>query len=47
MQMVQMIQIAKVNYVVTNLLANGHKKDSKSQPDFDFSQSRYFPIIKI
>lgn len=46
-EMIQMIQIAKVNFIVTNLLANGHKKESKSQPDFDFSQNRYFPIIKI
>jgi len=46
-EMLQLIQVAKVNFVVTSLLANGHKKDSKSQPDFDFSQHRYFPIIKL
>lgn len=46
-EMIQMIQVAKVNFIVANLLANGHKRDSKTQPEFDFSQNRYFPIIKL
>lgn len=46
-EMLQMIQVAKFNFIVTNLLANGHKKDSKLQPEFDFSQHYCFPIIKI
>lgn len=29
-----------------NLLANGHKKDSKAAPEFDFSIHKYFPTIK-
>lgn len=29
-----------------NLLANGHKKDSKASPEFDFSIHKYFPTIK-
>lgn len=40
------LKIAKINFVVMNLLANGHKKDSKLAPEFDFSAHRYFPIIK-
>lgn len=46
-QVLQMIQVAKVNYVVMSLLAKGHKRDSKSQPVFDYSQHRYFPVIKL
>lgn len=45
-QVNDIIRIAKVNYVVMNLLANGHKKESKSAPEFDFSIHKYFPTIK-
>lgn len=40
------LRVAKVNCIVFNLLANGHKKESKVAPDFDFSTHRFFPIIK-
>lgn len=30
-----------------NVLANGHQKDTKRQPEFDFSKHRHFPIIKL
>lgn len=46
LQMTEVLKIAKINFVVTNLLANGHKKDSPSPPEFDFSLHRCFPIIK-
>lgn len=42
----EILKIAKINIVVMNLLANGHKKGSKIAPEFDFSAHRYFPIIK-
>ncbi|XP_055689664.1 N-alpha-acetyltransferase 35, NatC auxiliary subunit homolog [Lutzomyia longipalpis] len=45
-EMLEILHVTKVNYVVMNLLANGHKKDSKVQPEFDFSHHRYFPVIK-
>lgn len=45
-QITDIIRIAKVNYVVMNLLANGHKKDSKATPEFDFTIHKYFPTIK-
>lgn len=45
-QMTEVLKIAKINFVVMNLLANGHKKDSKLPPEFDFSSHRCFPIIK-
>lgn len=38
------LRVAKVNCIVFNLLANGHKKESNF--DFDFSTHRFFPIIK-
>jgi N-alpha-acetyltransferase 35, NatC auxiliary subunit len=45
-QLTEALKIVKINYVVMNLLANGHKRDSKLPPEFDFSSHRYFPIIK-
>ncbi|XP_017479864.1 PREDICTED: N-alpha-acetyltransferase, 35 NatC auxiliary subunit homolog [Rhagoletis zephyria] len=46
-EILDMLHVAKVNYVVMNVLAKGHQKDSKTQPDFDFSKHRHFPIIKL
>ncbi|XP_055838037.1 N-alpha-acetyltransferase 35, NatC auxiliary subunit homolog [Episyrphus balteatus] len=46
-EILDMIHVAKVNFVVMNVLAKGHQKHSKAQPDFDFSKHRYFPIIKL
>lgn len=40
------LRVAKVNCIVFNLLANGHKRESKATPEFDFSTHRFFPIIK-
>ncbi|XP_059614119.1 N-alpha-acetyltransferase 35, NatC auxiliary subunit homolog [Phlebotomus argentipes] len=45
-EMLEILRVTKVNFVVMNLLAKGHKKDSKVQPEFDFSYHRYFPVIK-
>jgi N-alpha-acetyltransferase 35, NatC auxiliary subunit len=41
------LRVAKVNFVVMNLLSlNGEKnKTSKVAPEFDFSHHRYFPVI--
>uniref|UniRef100_T1PG63 Protein MAK10 homolog n=1 Tax=Musca domestica TaxID=7370 RepID=T1PG63_MUSDO len=46
-EILDMLQVAKVNYVVMNVLAKGHQKDTKRQPEFDFSKHRHFPIIKL
>nr|XP_040228403.2 N-alpha-acetyltransferase 35, NatC auxiliary subunit [Anopheles coluzzii] len=40
------VKVAKTNYVMMNLLASGHSRQSKQPPEFDFSCHRYFPIIK-
>lgn len=45
-EMIDILRIAKTNFVVMNLLANGHKKESRSPPEFDFSLHKYYPIIK-
>lgn len=45
-EMNDMLRIAKVNFVVMNVMASGHKRDSVKAPEFDFSTNRYFPIIK-
>ncbi|XP_044256137.1 N-alpha-acetyltransferase 35, NatC auxiliary subunit [Tribolium madens] len=42
-----LIKISKTNFIVLKLLAGGHKKDSVTPPEFDFSVNRYFPIIKL
>lgn len=42
-----MLHVAKINYVVMNVLAKGHQRHLKRQPEFDFSRHRYFPIIKL
>lgn len=46
-EVVDLITVCKTNFVVLKLLAGGHKKDSKKPPDFDFSKSKYYPIIKL
>ncbi|RZF44671.1 hypothetical protein LSTR_LSTR000623 [Laodelphax striatellus] len=42
-----LLRVAKTNFVVLKLLATGHKKDSSTPPEFDFSCHHQFPIIKI
>lgn len=46
-EVTDLLTICKTNFVVLKLLAGGHKKDTKKPPDFDFSKSKYFPIIKL
>ncbi|KAI8127014.1 putative N-alpha-acetyltransferase, 35 NatC auxiliary subunit [Lucilia cuprina] len=46
-EILDMLQVAKTNYIVMNVLAKGHQKDTKRQPEFDFSKHRHFPIIKL
>jgi len=33
--------------VVMKLAVGGHKLDSKDPPEFDFSQSKTLPVIKV
>ncbi|XP_028155763.1 N-alpha-acetyltransferase 35, NatC auxiliary subunit [Ostrinia furnacalis] len=42
-----LLKVAKTNFVVLKLLAGGHKRDSTTPPEFDFSAHRHFPIIKL
>ncbi|XP_029035765.1 N-alpha-acetyltransferase 35, NatC auxiliary subunit [Osmia bicornis bicornis] len=42
-----LLKVAKTNFVVLKLLADGHKKDSKKPPVFDFSCHQHFPLIKL
>lgn len=42
-----LLKVAKTNFVVLKLLAGGHKADSTTSPEFDFSVHRHFPIIKL
>lgn len=46
-QIIDTLQVAKINFVVMNVLAKGHQKDTKKQPEFDFSKHPHFPIIKL
>lgn len=42
-----LIKIAKTNFVVMKLLMGGHKKESVTPPEFDFSLHKVYPVIKI
>ena len=42
-----LLKVAKTNFVVLKLLADGHQKDSKEPPVFDFSCHQHFPLIKL
>ncbi|KAK6630155.1 hypothetical protein RUM44_005709 [Polyplax serrata] len=46
-EVTELIRICKTNFVVLKLLATGHKKDSHTPPEFDFSSHQHFPIIKL
>ncbi|XP_038208428.1 N-alpha-acetyltransferase 35, NatC auxiliary subunit isoform X1 [Zerene cesonia] len=46
-EVTDLLKVAKTNFIVLKLLADGHKKDSTTQPEFDFSVHRHFPIIKL
>ncbi|XP_065090507.1 N-alpha-acetyltransferase 35, NatC auxiliary subunit isoform X2 [Ochlerotatus camptorhynchus] len=42
----EIVKVAKMNFVMMNLLASGLNRQSKTPPEFDFSCHRFFPIIK-
>ncbi|XP_008554508.1 N-alpha-acetyltransferase 35, NatC auxiliary subunit [Microplitis demolitor] len=42
-----LLKVTKTNFIVVKLLADGHKKDSKEPPIFDFTCHQHFPIIKL
>ncbi|XP_063981610.1 N-alpha-acetyltransferase 35, NatC auxiliary subunit [Diachasmimorpha longicaudata] len=46
-EIVDLLKITKTNFIVVKLLADGHKRDSKEPPLFDFSCHQHFPIIKL
>ncbi|XP_059048022.1 N-alpha-acetyltransferase 35, NatC auxiliary subunit isoform X2 [Achroia grisella] len=46
-EITDLLKVAKTNFVVLKLLAGGHKRDSTTPPEFDFSVHRHFPIIKL
>ncbi|XP_064460377.1 N-alpha-acetyltransferase 35, NatC auxiliary subunit-like [Ornithodoros turicata] len=46
-ELTSVVKVAKTNFVVVKLLLSGHKKNSASYPEFDFSQHKNFPIIRI
>ncbi|CAH0561847.1 unnamed protein product [Brassicogethes aeneus] len=46
-EILDLIKIAKTNFVVLKLLAGGHKKDPSKPISFDFSTNKHFATIKI
>lgn len=46
-ELTSVMKVAKTNFVVVKLLLSGHKKNSTCYPEFDFSQHKNFPIIRI
>nr|XP_002740693.2 PREDICTED: N-alpha-acetyltransferase 35, NatC auxiliary subunit-like [Saccoglossus kowalevskii] len=46
-EVLNLIKVAKTNFVVMKLLVGGHKMDSSEAACFDFTIHKVFPIIKI
>ncbi|KAK0090668.1 hypothetical protein PV325_009411 [Microctonus aethiopoides] len=46
-EIMDLLKVTKTNFIVVKLLADGHKKESKEPPVFDFSCHQHFPIIKL
>lgn len=46
-EVLNLLKIAKTNFIVLRLLIGGHKKDCKVPPEFDFSLHNSFPVIKL
>ncbi|KAF8768223.1 N-alpha-acetyltransferase 35 like protein [Argiope bruennichi] len=46
-EMMNLLKVAKTNFIVMKLLHSGHKKGSKTPPEFDFSVHKNFPTIKV
>lgn len=44
-EMQALLKVSKFNFIVCNLLANGHKKESFVPPTFDFKFHKCYPII--
>ena len=41
------VKVAKTNFVVMKLAVGGHKQNSMTPPEFDFSLHNVFPVIKV
>ncbi|KFM79599.1 N-alpha-acetyltransferase 35, NatC auxiliary subunit, partial [Stegodyphus mimosarum] len=46
-EVLNLLKVAKTNFIVMKLLLSGHKKRSKDTPEFDFTVHKNYPIIKI
>lgn len=42
-----LMKVIKTNLVIMNLAASGHKKDTRTTPQLDFTVNKRFPIIRI
>ena len=43
----KVLKVTKMNIVTMNLAASGHKMNTPDPPEFDFSLSKNFPIIRL
>ena len=43
----KILKVSKMNIVTMNLAASGHKMNTTHPPEFDFSLSKHFPIIRL
>lgn len=46
-EVLNLLKVAKTNFIVMKLLLSGHTKESKDPPEFDFSVHKNFPTIKV
>ena len=43
----RILKVVKMNIVTMNLAASGHKMNDTNPPEFDFSVSKQFPVIRL
>ncbi|XP_054724414.1 N-alpha-acetyltransferase 35, NatC auxiliary subunit-like [Uloborus diversus] len=46
-EVLNLLKVAKTNFIVMKLVMSGHKKGSKDPPEFDFITHKNFPTIKV
>ncbi|GFU02843.1 n-alpha-acetyltransferase 35, NatC auxiliary subunit [Nephila pilipes] len=46
-EVLNLLKVAKTNFIVMKLLHSGHKKGSQASPEFEFLVHKNFPTIKV
>ncbi len=46
-ELLGLIRAVKMNIIIMNLAAKGHKKDTKTMPVLDYSHHKHFPVVRV